>query len=98
MAFGRLAGHIVETAGDWATHTLTTDKLEFPADHKWESYIPASKEAMLERYDKDVAAAKSHLASFPTGNWDGNWKSWPAARPGSTTPSTTCGANGWSIT
>jgi uncharacterized damage-inducible protein DinB len=74
MAFGRLAGHIVETAGDWANHTLTTDKLEFPADHKWEAYVPASKEALLERFDKDVAGVKTELAKFPVEGWDGNWK------------------------
>ena len=37
MSLGRLAGHVSETAGSWAIHTLTTDKLEFPADHKFES-------------------------------------------------------------
>jgi uncharacterized damage-inducible protein DinB len=45
MALGRLAGHVSETAGDWAIHTLKTNKLEFPADHKFEPYIPASSAA-----------------------------------------------------
>ncbi len=27
MTLGRLAGHVADTAGDWAVHTLTTDKL-----------------------------------------------------------------------
>ena len=40
MALGRLAGHITDMTGDWALHTLTLDKLEFPADHKWEQYVP----------------------------------------------------------
>lgn len=74
MALGRLAGHISETAGDWAIHTLSTDKLEFPADHKFEPYIPASKEAMLERFDTDTAKAKAELAKFDQKKWDGNWK------------------------
>lgn len=74
MALGRLAGHISETAGDWAVHTLTVDKLEFPADHKFEPYIPASKEAMLERFDKDVAKVKAELATFDAKKWDTNWK------------------------
>ena len=30
MSLGRLAGHLSETAGEWATTTFTTDKLEFP--------------------------------------------------------------------
>jgi uncharacterized damage-inducible protein DinB len=74
MPLGRLAGHISETAGDWALHTLTVDKMEFPADHKWEAYIPASKEAMLERFDKDTAKVKEELARFAPAKWDENWK------------------------
>ena len=74
MALGRLTGHVSETAGDWAFHTLTTDKLEFPADHKFEAYIPASKEALLERFDRDVARVKKELAGFDTAKWDENWK------------------------
>jgi uncharacterized damage-inducible protein DinB len=74
MALGRLAGHISETSGDWAIHTLTIDKLEFPADHKFEPYIPASTEAMLETYDKQVIEAKAALASFAPEKWDDNWK------------------------
>jgi uncharacterized damage-inducible protein DinB len=74
MAFGRLAGHLSETSGDWALHTLTIDKMEFPADHKFESYIPASKAAMLEQFDSQVAAVKKALASFAPEKWDDNWK------------------------
>jgi uncharacterized damage-inducible protein DinB len=74
MALGRLAGHVSETAGDWAIHTLTVDKLEFPAGHKFEAYVPASKEAMLETFDKQVAQVKKELASFPVEKWDENWK------------------------
>jgi uncharacterized damage-inducible protein DinB len=74
MGLGQLAGHVSDTAGDWAIHTLTTDKLEFPADHKFEPYIPASKEAMLEKYDKQVAEVKKALASFAPEKWDNNWK------------------------
>ena len=74
MAFGRLAGHLSETSGDWALHTLTIDKMEFPADHKFEPYIPASKAAMLEQFDSQVAAVKKALASFAPEKWDDNWK------------------------
>ena len=74
MALGRLAGHVAETAGDWAIHTLTSDKLEFPADHKFEPYIPASTEALLERFDRDVATAKAALPSVTPEQWDTNWK------------------------
>jgi uncharacterized damage-inducible protein DinB len=74
FTLGRLAGHISETTGDWALHTLTMDKLEFPADHKFEPYIPASTEAMLEKYDLHVAEVKTTLAAFAPDKWDENWK------------------------
>jgi len=74
MSLGRLAGHTAELAGEWAITTLTTDKLEFPADHKWEAYVPASKKALLERFDKETAEAKTALAGFAPAKWDENWK------------------------
>ena len=74
MAFGRLLGHLSDTAGDWAIHTLTTDKLEFPEGHKFEPYIPASTAAMLEKFDEQVAGVKTALASFAPEKWDDNWK------------------------
>jgi uncharacterized damage-inducible protein DinB len=74
MSLGQLAGHVSDTAGDWAIHTLTTDKLEFPADHKFEPYIPASKEAMQEKFDQQVTGVKKALADFAPEKWDNNWK------------------------
>jgi len=74
MSLGRLAGHTAELAGEWAITTLTTDKLEFPADHKWEAYVPASKEALLERFDSQVAEMKAVLVKYPPEKWDEHWK------------------------
>ena len=74
MSLGQLAGHISDTAGEWAITTFTTDKLEFPADHKFKPYVPASDKAMLEKFDSQVAAAKAALASFAPAKWDENWK------------------------
>jgi uncharacterized damage-inducible protein DinB len=74
FSLGRLAGHLSDTTGGWAIHTLTTDRLAFPADHKFEPYIPASKEAMLEQFDKQVAEAKKALAALAPEEWDENWK------------------------
>ncbi len=74
MTLGRLAGHISDTAGEWAISTLTTDKLEFPAGHKFEPYIPASKAALLDQFDSQVAKAKAELASFALAKWSENWK------------------------
>jgi len=74
MSLGRLAGHVSETAGEWAVSTLSTDKLEFPPEHKFEGYIPASTIALLEHFDQQVALAKAALASFSLADWDSHWK------------------------
>ena len=73
MKLGQLAGHIAETAGEWALTTLTTEKLEFPAGHKFESYIPASTEALLARMDKETGEAKGALAAMTPEKWDEPW-------------------------
>ena len=74
MALGRLAGHLTDMTGDWALHTLTLSKLEFPADHKWEQYVPENKAAILEKFDKGLADVRSALASLPPEKWDENWQ------------------------
>jgi uncharacterized damage-inducible protein DinB len=72
MALGRLASHVAGTAGDWALHTLTVDRMDWkpedtPAD-------PATKAALLELFDKQVADAKSALGKMTPEKWDSNWK------------------------
>jgi len=73
MSLGRLAGHIAETAGLWTISSLSMDKLAFPADHKFEGYVPASTTALLERFDKETAEAKAILADFAAEKWDTHW-------------------------
>jgi len=74
MSLGQLAGHLSDTTGEWAISTLATSGLEFPADHKFEPYIPASTEALLAKFDEEVAKAKAELAKFPLESWDEHWK------------------------
>jgi len=74
MALGKLAGHLIEMVSDWAVHALTLDKLDFPADHKWESYIPASKATLLEKFDGELPRARAALAATTGAKWDENWK------------------------
>jgi uncharacterized damage-inducible protein DinB len=74
MSLGRLAGHVAETPGEWAIEILTKDKMEFPADHKWDPYVPASKAALLERFDRQVAETKAMLAKFTPQKWEEHWK------------------------
>jgi uncharacterized damage-inducible protein DinB len=74
MSLGRLAGHVAETGGQWAQGILTADQLEFSADHVFERYVPASVEALLERFDKETSEARAALAAFAPEKWDGSWK------------------------
>jgi uncharacterized damage-inducible protein DinB len=74
MPLGRLAGHLTEMAGDWAVHSLELDKLEFPADYKWETYEPPSKAALLEKYDSQLPRARAALAATTGDKWDQHWQ------------------------
>jgi uncharacterized damage-inducible protein DinB len=74
MPLGRLAGHLSEMTGEWGQHALMLDKLEFPADHKWEPYAPASKAALLEKFDSDLAKTRAELVSIAPEKWDNHWK------------------------
>jgi uncharacterized damage-inducible protein DinB len=75
MSLGNLAGHIAETAaGDWASEILTKDKMEMSSKNKYEPYVPASTEALLERFDKQVAETKAVLAKFTPEKWEEHWK------------------------
>jgi len=74
MTLGRLAGHLTDFVGDWGNHTLTMDKLEFAADHKWEPYTPASKAELLEKFDKKLAETRPALLAISPEKWDKNWQ------------------------
>ncbi len=74
MSLGRLAGHVSETSGQWASSTLAKDKIEMAAGEKFEPYVPASKKALLEQFDKETTETKDILAKFPPEKWDENWK------------------------
>jgi uncharacterized damage-inducible protein DinB len=71
-SLGSLAGHISDTTGDWAIHTLTTDRLDWSPDMKSEA--PSTKKDLLARFDKQVAEAKPALSAMNASKWDSNWK------------------------
>jgi len=74
MPLGRLAGHITDMTGDWALHSLTLDKLEFSADHKWDPFVPGSKEAAIEKLDSGLETVRKALAEITPEKWDQNWQ------------------------
>jgi uncharacterized damage-inducible protein DinB len=72
MTLGKLAGHVADTAGDWAVHTLTTDRLDW--DASMNSAPPTTKAQVLANFEKRVADAKPALAGMTPAKWDSNWK------------------------
>jgi uncharacterized damage-inducible protein DinB len=74
MPLSRLAGHIADFSGDWAIHSLTLDKLEFAADHKWEVFAPTSKEELLKKFDEKLPVAKAALTATTGEKWDQHWQ------------------------
>ena len=74
MSLGRLAGHITDMTGHWPFSVLNQDKLEFAADHKWDPYVPASKAALLEKFDRELPAGRAALAAVSSEKWDQHWQ------------------------
>ena len=74
MPLGRLLGHICDMTGDWAMMTLNQDKLDFPADHKWEQYIPESRAALLEKFDRELPATRKVVEAITPEKWDQHWQ------------------------
>jgi uncharacterized damage-inducible protein DinB len=74
MPLGRLAGHITDMTGEWAVTTMTTDKLDFPADHKWDPFVPANKQALLDRFESELPKARKELAAAAPEKWDQHWQ------------------------
>jgi uncharacterized damage-inducible protein DinB len=74
MSLGRLAAHVAETPGQWATSTLTKDKLEMGGGGNFVPYVVTNKEAMLAKFDAEVADARAQLEAFPPEKWEDNWK------------------------
>ena len=72
MPFGKLAGHVSDTNGDWALHTLKVDRLDWNPEMNPEPL--ATKTALLERFEKQVAEVKPSLANMTPEKWDSNWK------------------------
>jgi uncharacterized damage-inducible protein DinB len=72
MTLGRLASHVADTAGDWAVHALTTDRLEWTPDMTPDNF--ESKGPILEKFEKNVATAKAALAAMTPEKWDSHWK------------------------
>jgi uncharacterized damage-inducible protein DinB len=72
MKLGKLAGHVSDTNGDWALHTLTQDRLEWNPEMNPKDLT--NKTDLLARFEKQVAEVKPALATMTPAKWDSNWK------------------------
>lgn len=72
MTLGRLAGHVADTAGDWAVHTLTKDRLDWSPEMN--PTAPGAKGEVLAGFEKNVSTARQALAGMTPERWDSNWK------------------------
>jgi uncharacterized damage-inducible protein DinB len=72
MTLGRLANHVADTAGDWAVHTLTTDRLDW--NPTMQSVSHENRADLVAAFDKKVAEVRSALAAMTPEKWDSNWK------------------------
>jgi uncharacterized damage-inducible protein DinB len=70
MSLGRLAGHVAEMPS-WAGHTLEVETLTIQPGEK--GYEPESRQAMLGKFDKDVAETRARLASVSDEDMAKTW-------------------------
>ena len=71
MPLGRLAGHVADLP-TWLTMTLTTETLNFDPGH-YQPYVPTSRQALLEKFDRDVAAAREQILAATDEAWGKTW-------------------------
>ena len=74
MPLGRLVGHITDMTNEWAMHTLTQEKMDPPADHKRDPYVPASAAAAIEKLDAGAKGLLPVLNAMTPEKWDQHWK------------------------
>ena len=72
MTLGRLAAHVSDTNGDWALHTIATDRLDWTPDMN--PTDPANKKDLLARFEKQVGEVMPALGGMSPQKWDSNWK------------------------
>jgi uncharacterized damage-inducible protein DinB len=61
MGMAQLAGHVAEMTG-WAVDVCTKPEFDIPADFK--PFIPTSAAELVEKFDKNAAAARAALADL----------------------------------
>jgi uncharacterized damage-inducible protein DinB len=74
FTMGELATHIAQMPW-WTVETLTKDELDFapPGGEPYKAEIIATSKELLERYDKNVAAARAALAQAGNEQIMANW-------------------------
>jgi len=72
MALGKLAGHLADTGGDWALHTLTTHRMDWAPEMN--PPPPGSKAEILDKFEQRVADVIPALTAMTPEQWDSNWK------------------------
>jgi len=69
MSLGRLASHIAELPS-WGVIGLTMDSLDLGDQKPWEG---SSREEILERFDKNAAAARAAIEGADDARYMTNW-------------------------
>src|ERR1700676_3530948 len=71
MTLGRLAGHVAELP-TYATTTIQTDSLDLSTG-EYKPLVAASRQQVLEAFDKNAAAARAAIAGTNDGHLSKTW-------------------------
>lgn len=70
MTMARLASHVAELPG-WVMTALDQDVLDMQPDYK--PHIAASRDELLQMFDKNVATAHARIAASSDQHWGETW-------------------------
>lgn len=74
MTLGRLATHVAELSG-WVSTTLETESLDFapPGGPPYQPQTAASHAALMQLFEKNMAAARTAIAAASDAQWMAPW-------------------------
>ena len=79
MTLGRLAGHVAELP-TYATTTIQTDSLDLSTG-EYKPLVAASRQQVLEAFDKNAAAARAAIAGTNDGHLSKTWSLFYQGKP-----------------
>lgn len=71
MTLGKLSGHVAEAPG-WAS-AIMEDELDFASIGPWESFLPATKQELMEGFERQLEDFATQVSGRSDDFMNGTW-------------------------